>query len=75
MSVLGKPSNNNKKNVTFVTLRVTLRLALLPKKKKFCLPREVKTLVKFFRIAKIGEKWLSAKYWGTPHFTLNIFFP
>ena len=27
-------------------------------KKKFCCPRKVKTLVKIFRIAKIGEKWL-----------------
>ncbi len=35
-------------NVTFVTLRL-----------KFLPPRKVKTLVKIFRIAKIGEKWLS----------------
>ena len=42
------------------------------KKKKFP-PRKVKTLVKIFRIAKIGEKWLIIRV--PPHFSpKNSFF-
>ena len=41
-------------------------------KKKFLPPRNVKTLVKIFRIAKIGEKWLSIGV--PPHFSPKNFF-
>ena len=41
-------------------------------KKIFLPPRKVKTLVKIFRIAKIGEKWLSMGV--PPHFSPKFFF-
>ena len=41
-------------------------------KKNFLPPRKVKTLVKIFRIAEIGEKWLSIGV--PPHFSPKFFF-
>ena len=44
-------------------------------KKIFFAPRKVKTLVKIYRIAKIGEKWLNDSEWLEMDSIFNILSP
>ena len=70
----GTPILSHFSPILAILKNFTSVLIFLGGQKNFFLPpRKVKTLVKIFRIAKIGEKWLSMGV--PPHFSPKIFFP